>query len=222
MLRHLLCFATSLGYQTSEVRYPVSFLPTIFKTGHAQHVELIRLLRPEWSNLHFRRSQSLLELTHTSRWSVGSVLFLASWAFLMGPYQYAVHLISGPRLPFTAAYFGSIFMTIFFAVGVSQASLNSYIESRTFSTMHARGVFNAPPVHLQAISARTSLPSRCSTRADFTPPVQLRSTILTLFSAIIQLLALVWYLVSYFPMGSTGLRFAARVGGGRVAAWMND
>lgn len=100
-------------------------------------------------------------------WSVGSVLFLASWAFLMGPYQYAVHLISGPRLPFTAAYFGSIFMTIFFAVG-------------------------------------------------------LRSTILTLFSAIIQLLALVWYLVSYFPMGSTGLRFAARVGGGRVAAWMND
>jgi hypothetical protein len=41
-------------------------------------------------------------------------------------------------------------------------------------------------------------------------------------SSILQLVALVWYLVSYFPMGSTGLRFAARVGGGRVAAWMND
>ena len=52
------------------------------------------------------------------RWSVGSMMFLASWAFLMGPYQYAVHLISGPRLPFTAAYFGSIIMTIYFAVGV--------------------------------------------------------------------------------------------------------
>jgi len=38
----------------------------------------------------------------------------------------------------------------------------------------------------------------------------------------VQLVALVWYLVSYFPMGSTGLRFAARVGGGRLAAWMND
>merc|ERR1712029_997268 len=25
-------------------------------------------------------------------WSVGSMLFLASWAFSMGPYQYAVHL----------------------------------------------------------------------------------------------------------------------------------
>jgi hypothetical protein len=36
----------------------------------------------------------------------------------MGPYQYAVHLMSGPRLPFTAAYFGSIVMTIYFAVGV--------------------------------------------------------------------------------------------------------
>ncbi|KAJ4511319.1 protein transport protein sft2 [Exophiala dermatitidis] len=100
-------------------------------------------------------------------WSVGSMLFLASWAFMMGPYQYAQHLISGPRLPFTAAYFGSIVMTIYFAVG-------------------------------------------------------LHSTILTLLSSIVQLVALAWYLVSYFPMGSTGLRFAARVGGGRVAAWMND
>jgi len=57
-------------------------------------------------------------LTRHDRWSVGSMLFLASWAFLMGPYQYAVHLMSGPRLPFTAAYFGSIVMTIYFAVGV--------------------------------------------------------------------------------------------------------
>ena len=40
--------------------------------------------------------------------------------------------------------------------------------------------------------------------------------------SIIQLVALIWYLVSYFPMGSQGLRFAARVGGGRIAAWMND
>ncbi|ETI22188.1 hypothetical protein G647_06261 [Cladophialophora carrionii CBS 160.54] len=100
-------------------------------------------------------------------WSVGSLMFLSSWAVLMGPMQYTMHLISGPRLPFTAAYFGSIIMTIYFAVG-------------------------------------------------------LHSTILTLFSAIVQLVALVWYLVSYFPMGSTGLRFAARVGGSRVSAWMND
>lgn len=50
---------------------------------------------------------------------------------------------------------------------------------------------------------------------------QLHSTLLTLLASIIQLVALVWYLVSYFPMGSQGLRFAARVGGGRVAAWMN-
>jgi len=104
-------------------------------------------------------------LTRRDRWSVGSMLFLASWAFLMGPYQYAIHLMSGARLPFTAAYFGSIVMTIYFAVG-------------------------------------------------------LHSTILTLFSSIVQLVALVWYLVSYFPMGSTGLRFAARIGGGRVAAWV--
>ncbi|EKG19178.1 Vesicle transport protein Got1/SFT2-like protein [Macrophomina phaseolina MS6] len=100
-------------------------------------------------------------------WTMGSVLFLASWAVMMGPMQYVQHLTSGPRLPFTAAYFGTIALTLYFALG-------------------------------------------------------LHSTILTLISAIAQLICLLWYLVSYFPMGSSGLRFAARFGGNRVAAWMND
>jgi len=52
--------------------------------------------------------------------------------------------------------------------------------------------------------------------------LQLRSTILTLLSSIVQVVALVWYLVSYFPMGPQGLRFAARFGGSRLTAWMND
>jgi hypothetical protein len=33
------------------------------------------------------------------------------------------HLFSGPRLPFTGAYFGSIALTIYFSIGVSSASL---------------------------------------------------------------------------------------------------
>ena len=53
---------------------------------------------------------------------MGSVLFLASWAVLMGPIQYAQHLLSGPRLPFTAAYFTSIGLTLFFAIKVSRPS----------------------------------------------------------------------------------------------------
>jgi len=52
--------------------------------------------------------------------------------------------------------------------------------------------------------------------------LQLHQTILTLIAAIVQMVCLVWYLVSYFPMGSTGLRFAARLGSNRVAAWMNE
>ncbi|ROT37007.1 SFT2-domain-containing protein [Sodiomyces alkalinus F11] len=48
----------------------------------------------------------------------------------------------------------------------------------------------------------------------------LRSTILTLVSAIVQLACLVWYLISYFPMGSTGLRFATSLGARRAATWM--
>lgn len=100
-------------------------------------------------------------------WTMGSVLFLVSWAVMLGPIQYVQHLISGPRLPFTAAYFGSIALTLYFSLG-------------------------------------------------------LHSTLLTFVSSIAQLVCLLWYLVSYFPMGSTGLRFAARFGGNRVATWMND
>lgn len=53
------------------------------------------------------------------RWTLGSLLFLASFAAVMGPMNYARHLVSGPRLPFTAAYFGSLSLSLYFALGVS-------------------------------------------------------------------------------------------------------
>ncbi|EMF17122.1 protein transport protein SFT2 [Sphaerulina musiva SO2202] len=99
-------------------------------------------------------------------WTMASMLFLGSWAILMGPMVYVRHLVSQERLPFTATYFGSIALTLYFAVG-------------------------------------------------------LRSTILTLLTSIVQIVALIWYLVSYFPMGSQGLRLAARFGGGRISAALN-
>ncbi|KAI1165124.1 SFT2-domain-containing protein [Nemania serpens] len=98
-------------------------------------------------------------------WSFGSLLFISSFAPVMGPKTYVQHLTSGPRLPFTAAYFGSIALTIYFAVG-------------------------------------------------------LHNTILTLISALIQIACLLWYLVSYFPMGSSGLRLATTFGARRAVAWM--
>lgn len=49
---------------------------------------------------------------------------------------------------------------------------------------------------------------------------QLHSTILTLFSSIFQIVALLWYLVSYFPMGSTGLQYMGRFGAQRVSNWV--
>lgn len=79
---------------------------------------------------------------------MGSLLFLVSWGVLMGPIQYSKHasrsqrsyrffdcayadfwpppvqhLVSGPRLPFTAAYFGSIALTLFFSIKVGHRLL---------------------------------------------------------------------------------------------------
>ncbi len=62
-------------------------------------------------------------LTHSPRrWTLGSILFLSSFAAIMGPWAYVQHLASTPRLPFTAAYFGSLGLTLYFSVGVSPRS----------------------------------------------------------------------------------------------------
>ncbi|KAM3547397.1 hypothetical protein MY1884_009583 [Beauveria asiatica] len=90
--------------------------------------------------------------------------FIPSFAAVMGPMNYVYHLLSTPRLPFTAAYFGSIIMTLIFAI---------------------------------------------------------KNTILTLLSALVQLAALAWYLVSYFPMGAAGLRLATTFGARQATSWMS-
>lgn len=104
-----------------------------------------RVAACRWT-LRQTRCDLIMSLALTSfRWSMGSVLFLAAWSVMMGPIQYgkqasppqaahlhahsrlrssAQHLISGPRLPFTAAYFGSIALTLFFSLGVSSPYLD--------------------------------------------------------------------------------------------------
>lgn len=57
---------------------------------------------------------------NNNRWTLGSILFLSSFAAVMGPWAYVQHLTSTPRLPFTAAYFGSLGLTIYFSIGVSR------------------------------------------------------------------------------------------------------
>lgn len=85
---------------------------------------------------------------------MGSVLFLGAWGVLMGPVVYCKpasrtpsfdltvadnslvqHLISGPRLPFTAAYFGSIALTLFFSLGVSHVVV--YYPTLVFAGIRA-------------------------------------------------------------------------------------
>ncbi|KAF8474781.1 SFT2 domain protein [Kalaharituber pfeilii] len=50
--------------------------------------------------------------------------------------------------------------------------------------------------------------------------IGLKSTFLTLLAVVVQIVALMWYLVSYFPMGSQGLRFASQMGVRRAASWV--
>ena len=122
----------------------------------------------------------LIQLLHL-RWSAGSVLFLASWAVLMGPIQYAQHLTSGSRLPFTAAYFGTIALTMYFAVGVSSISLFHDRNISLLTTWGRSKQFKLDPVQphlarhvfewvLQSQTGAKAYPSAPIPSRDRTPP----------------------------------------------------
>uniref|UniRef100_A0A1I7Z5Y7 Secreted protein n=1 Tax=Steinernema glaseri TaxID=37863 RepID=A0A1I7Z5Y7_9BILA len=47
-------------------------------------------------------------------------------------------------------------------------------------------------------------------------PVHLKSTLLTIFTSLAQLMALIWFVLSYVPGGERGLRFITTLFGGVV------
>lgn len=48
-------------------------------------------------------------------WTLGSMLFVLSFGCLQGPADYARHLVSRERLPFTVVFFGSVLGTLYCA-----------------------------------------------------------------------------------------------------------
>ncbi|KAI8910705.1 Got1/Sft2-like family-domain-containing protein [Powellomyces hirtus] len=50
-------------------------------------------------------------------YTLGSILSLTSFALLQGPRSFLAHIFTKERLPFTAAYLGSMILTLYFAVG---------------------------------------------------------------------------------------------------------
>ncbi|GAB5589957.1 Protein transport protein sft2 [Umbelopsis nana] len=49
--------------------------------------------------------------------TLGSILMLVSVALLRGPWAHAKHMMSLERLPFTAAYLGTMALTLYFSIG---------------------------------------------------------------------------------------------------------
>ena len=107
LLAHI-CSKYFLDVSTLPLAYPDYYLPLSLNRS-----ETLSSLSTETDIVHV-----------TNRWSLGSALFLASWAAMMGPWAYVQHLMSTPRLPFTAAYFGSIALTLYFSLGVSIFSIS--------------------------------------------------------------------------------------------------
>lgn len=47
---------------------------------------------------------------------MGSMLFMVGFSILSGPLTHLRHITSAPRLPFSVAYFGSLGLTLYFAL----------------------------------------------------------------------------------------------------------
>jgi len=88
--------------------------------------------------------------------SLGSILVMFGFAVLSGPVAHLKHLFSKERLTFTAAYFISLGLTLYFSIG-----LKSYLGS--------------------------------------------------LIAGIVQVIALVSYVLAYFPGGTATLRFGGQM-----------
>lgn len=105
------------------------------------------------------------------RWTLGSILFLSSFAAVMGPWQYVAHLASTPRLPFTAAYFGSLGLTIYFSMGVSRpprylASLYALLSPPLAAQHHPHPVLGPLPAGLLDLVSCELLPDGLHRAAD--------------------------------------------------------
>ncbi len=100
-------------------------------------------------------------------WSLGSVLFLLAFAMLNGFSQFVQHLLSKDRIYFTAAFLGSILLTLFFSV--------------------------VWPV-----------------------------TICVAIACIIQIIASLYYTISYAPYGRQGLSMTTNMARGRVESWIES
>ena len=89
-------------------------------------------------------------------YTLGSLFTIGSFSILWGPVNHAKHLFSYGRLPFTVAYFGTMFATLYSALVI-------------------------------------------------------KSTTITLVFATLQIVSLAWYIFSYLPGGTTGLKFFTKL-----------
>lgn len=89
-------------------------------------------------------------------YTLGSLFTIGSFALLWGPVNHIKHIFSYGRLPFTFAYFGAMFATLYSALVI-------------------------------------------------------KSTTITLIFATLQIVSLAWYIFSYIPGGTTGLKFFSKL-----------
>ncbi|XP_050412194.1 uncharacterized protein LOC126827057 [Patella vulgata] len=68
-------------------------------------------------------------------YTMGSLFVISCFSFLWGPVHHVKHLLSGPRIPFTLAYFGSMFATLYFALWVHRTVLTIVFASAQITAL---------------------------------------------------------------------------------------
>lgn len=88
------------------------------------------------------------------------------------------------------------------------------------------GVLQGPVAYIRHLASPARIPFTVtyfgSIVATLVFSLGLKSTLLTIVACLLQIVAAVWYAVSYFPMGTQSLKFASRIGARQVTSWINS
>lgn len=88
------------------------------------------------------------------------------------------------------------------------------------------GVLQGPLNYLYHLISPHRLPFTCAyfgaIIATLVFALSLKSTLLTIPACLVQVVAALWYAISYFPMGTQSLKFASRIGARQVNNWINS
>jgi len=193
-----LLIGLSNGFQEKLNGGPKSFFPLLIKSPSSSSADQLKSDslsngggKDDWLPSSFKEDKSFLSLTRTQR-IIGFVFCLIAGTLCFGLASMYIPVLVFKARKFGALYsLGSCFILASFAL----------LRGPTDYARHSFGQARLPMTLSYLVSLTATL--YCS--------LWIRSTVLTIVCVSVQVVTLLWFLMSYVPGGETGLKFISSI-----------